>query len=128
MGSLTDVDYAYSDARANTIGRSPGVDNAYLTVGLKTGVPGMLVFGLLFVLPVVLAIRRGGRLAHWFVPAWIGLFVLSMTQAYAVSLYGPFAIALILVLPALARRSSAPRPGASARTWGDLAARLPGRG
>ena len=128
MGSLTDVDYAYSDARANTIGRSPGVDNAYLTVGLKTGVPGVLVFALLFVVPVVLAFRRGGRLAHWFIPAWVGLFVLSMTQAYAVSLYGPFAIALVLVLPALVRGSSVPRTGVSAPTWGRLAARLPGRG
>ena len=116
MGSLTVVEYAYSSARADTIGQSPGVDNAYLTVGLKTGIPGMIVLGLLVLTSLLVAIRRGGPVARWYVPAWIGLIILSMTQAYAVSLYGPFAFALMLVYPCLQRGSSVERPVAPART------------
>lgn len=101
MGSLTKVDYAYSEARANTIGFSPGVDNAYLTVGLKTGIPGMLVFGLLVLATLGVAFRRGGRSGAWFMPAWIGLCILSMTQAFAGSLYGPYAFALLIAFPCL---------------------------
>jgi O-antigen ligase len=117
MGSLTKVDYAYSEARANTIGYSPGVDNAYLTVGLKTGIPGMLVFGALVIVTFLVAIRRGGRMGRWFLPAWIGLMILSMTQAFAGSLYGPFVFALLIALPCLrwdssvARVASPTRPG-----------------
>jgi O-antigen ligase len=110
LGSLTDVGYAYSEARADTIGRAPGVDNAYLTVGLKAGIPGMLVFAALVALTGWLAFRRGGAMRRWFVPAWLGLIVLTMTQAFAGSLYGPFVFALLLVLPALTRGSSVPRP------------------
>jgi hypothetical protein len=128
LGSLTDVDYAYSDARANVIGKSPGVDNAYLTVGLKTGIPGIVVFAALVATSFLLAFRRGGALSHWFVPAWIGLGILSMTQAFAVSLYGPFAVAMLLTLPALTRGSSVPRAGAPQGSWRRLAARLGARG
>lgn len=109
LGSLTDVGYAYDDARAETIGRSPGVDNAYLTVGLKAGVPGMVVLAALVLTTGWLALRRGGAMGRWFVPAWIGLLVLTMTQAFAASLYGPFVFALLAVLPALTRGSSVPR-------------------
>jgi len=109
MGSLTRVDYAYSEARANTIGYSPGVDNAYLTVGLKTGVPGMLVFAALVLATFFVALRRGGRMGRWFLPAWIGLMILSMTQAFAGSLYGPFVFALLIALPCLRWDASMPR-------------------
>lgn len=110
MGSLTRVDYAYSEARADTIGWSPGVDNAYLTVGLKTGIPGILVFAAMVIGTLVVAFRRGGRLGRWFLPAWIGLLILSMTQAFAGSLYGPFVFALLIALPCLQWGSSVPRP------------------
>jgi O-Antigen ligase len=113
MGSLTRVDYAYSEARANTIGWSPGVDNAYLTVGLKTGIPGMIVFSGLVLATFIVTLRRGGRIARWFVPAWIGLVILSMTQAFAGSLYGPFAFALLIAFPCL--------------TWGSSVRRRDGR-
>jgi hypothetical protein len=106
MGSLTDVDYAYNPARSYTIGRSPGVDNAYLTIGLKTGVPGMIVFAALVLTTLIVALRRGGSMARWFVPAWIGLLILSMTQAFAGSLYGPFPFALLIAVPALQWGSS----------------------
>ncbi len=109
MGSLTDVGYAYSEARADTIGRAPGVDNAYLTVGLKAGIPGIVVFAALVLSTAWLALRRGGPMRRWFLPAWLGLMVLTMTQAFAGSLYGPFVFALLLVLPALTRGSSEPR-------------------
>jgi hypothetical protein len=116
MGSLTAVGYAYNPARAETIGQSPGVDNAYLTVGLKTGIPGMVVLLLLVLTSMLVAIRRGGPVARWYVPAWIGLLILSMTQAYAVSSYGPFAFALMLVYPCLQRGSSVERAVSPART------------
>jgi O-antigen ligase len=106
MGSLTDVDYAYDEARANVIGRSPGVDNAYLTVGLKTGIPGMLVYGALILSAFLVAVRRGGRMARWYIPAWVGLVILSMTQAFGASLYGPFPLALVIALPSLTWGSS----------------------
>ncbi len=109
MGSLTEVDYAYSEARASTIGWSPGVDNAYLTVGLKTGIPGMLAFGALVLTTLLVAFRRGGRTARWFIPAWIGLLILSITQAFAGSLYGPFAFALLIAYPCLQWGSSQAR-------------------
>lgn len=114
LGSLTDVGYAYNDARAETIGRSPGVDNAYLTVGLKAGVPAIVALAALVLTTGWLALRRGGAMARWFVPAWIGLLVLTMTQAFAASLYGPFVFALLMVLPALTRGSSAPHDARSA--------------
>jgi hypothetical protein len=53
----------------------------------------------------------------WFLPAWIGLMILSMTQAFAGSLYGPFVFALLIALPCLrwdssvARVTSRTRPG-----------------
>ena len=107
------MDYAYSEARANTIGWSPGVDNAYLTVGLKTGVPGIIAFAALVLTTLIVALRRGGRTARWFVPAWIGLLILSMTQAFAGSLYGPYVVALLVAFPCL--------------TWGASVRRLDGR-
>jgi O-Antigen ligase len=109
MGSLTKVDYAYSEARAYTIGWSPGVDNAYLTFGLKAGIPGMLVFAVLVAWTFVVAFRRGGRLGRWFLPAWLGLCILSMTQAFAGSLYGPYPFALLIALPCLQWGASARR-------------------
>jgi hypothetical protein len=116
MGSLTDVGYAYSDARADTIGRAPGVDNAYLTVGLKAGIPGMIVFAALMLSTAWLALRRGGPMRRWFLPAWLGLLVLTMTQAFAASLYGPFVFGLLLVIPALVRGASRRAAGHDARS------------
>jgi O-antigen ligase len=116
MGSLTDVGYAYSDARADTIGRAPGVDNAYLTVGLKAGIPGMIVFAALMLSTAWLALRRGGPMRRWFLPAWLGLLVLTMTQAFAASLYGPFVFGLLLVIPALVRGASRRAAGPDARS------------
>jgi O-antigen ligase len=110
LGALTRVDYAYNDARADTIGWSPGVDNAYLTVGLKSGVPGIVVFAALVLTSFIVAYRRGGRLGRWFLPAWIGLLILTMTQAFAGSLYGPYVFALLIALPCLQWGSSVPRP------------------
>jgi O-antigen ligase len=115
MGALTRVGYAYNEARANTIGWSPGVDNAYLTVGLKTGIPGILVFAALVITTLLVAWRRGGQMGRWFIPAWLGLFILSMTQAFAGSLYGPFVFALLIALPCLRWDASMPREAGRAR-------------
>ncbi len=111
LGSLTDVDYAYNAARAHTLRRAPSVDNAYLTVGLKTGVPGIVILAGLMVATLLAALRRLGPAAAWFAPAWVGLAVLTMTQAFAVSLYGPFPLALLVAYPILQRGSLSQRRG-----------------
>ena len=114
LGSLTDVDYAYNAARAHTLRRAPSVDNAYLTVGLKTGVPGIVVFAGADGWPrFVAALRRLGPAAAWFLPAWVGIAVLTMTQAFAVSFYGPFPLGLLIAYPILQRGSSRSRNRAS---------------
>ncbi len=106
MGSLTDVDYAYSAARAHTYKRSPSVDDAYLTVGLKTGVPGIVTLAALMLATLLAGLKLTHRMRTWFVPAWIGICILSVTQAFAVSFYGPFALALLIAYPVLRRGSS----------------------
>ena len=113
LGSLTDVDYAYNAARAHTLRRAPSVDNAYLTVGLKTGVPGIVVLAGLMLATFFAALRRLGPDAAWFLPAWVGIAVLTMTQAFAVSFYGPFPLGLLIAYPILQRGSSRPRNRAS---------------
>jgi O-antigen ligase len=101
MGTLVDVTYAYDRSRAFTLGKLPGVDNAYLTVGLKSGLVGMAIFGALMLAPVVAMVRRGGSHRAWLMPAWLGILVLSMTQSFATSLYGPFVVALLLAIPSI---------------------------
>jgi hypothetical protein len=113
LGQLVPTLYAYSEARAATIGLSPGVDNTYLTFGVKAGVAGMAAIAAFLLLPLWMAMRRESRgLASWFAPAWVGILVLSMTQAFASSGYGPFGLALLAVVPALRARSVRGRPPA----------------
>ena len=106
MGSLTRADHSYNEARANTIGMAPSVDNAYLTMGLKAGIPGMVLFVAIMLTAFIAAVRRRGWLLRWYAPALVGLGALTMSQAFAVSLYGPFPLALLLALPFLRWGSS----------------------
>jgi len=112
MGSLVDVPFAYNQTRAHTIGKQPGVDNAYLTVGLKAGAIGVLMFAGLMLLPLLYAVRVPG-LRRWFVPAWLAIGVLTMTQSFAVSNYGPFALGLLIAVPVLGYAATR---GATARS------------
>jgi O-antigen ligase len=97
MGSLVAVPFAYDPTRAWTVEKQPGVDNAYLTFAMKAGVLGVLVFVLLLVLVLWRVLRDRDERA-WLLPAWAAILVLTMTQSFAVSNYGPFALALFVGL------------------------------
>ncbi len=100
FGQLVDVRFAYNESRAHTIGKQPGVDNAYLTVALKAGALGVTAFGALLLLPLVAAARRARRIPRgWFVAGWLGILALTVTQSFAVGGYGPFGVALLAALP-----------------------------
>jgi O-antigen ligase len=96
------VAFAYNEARARNVGQQPGVDNAYLTVGIKSGVVGMTLFGALLLVPLWASMRPAlRRLRPWYLPTWLGIGVLTMTQGFAVSSYGPLALALLAAVPFL---------------------------
>ncbi len=105
LGSLIDVPFAYHDTRAHTIGKQPGVDNAYITIGLKAGAVGVLAYLLLMGLPLLLALRVPD-MRRWFIPAWGALLGLGMTQSFAVSGYAPFALGLLLAAAAVGYAST----------------------
>ena len=111
MGQLARISWAWGGFRASTPGSQPGVDNAYLTVGLKAGALGVAAFAAMFLWPLRLALRRSlRRLQSWFVPAWLAILGLTLIQSFAVSGYAPFALSLLVVLPALGpRRRRGPR-------------------
>lgn len=100
LGELVHVAFAYNDLRAHTLHQQPGVDDAFLTVGLKAGGLGIAAFGLLVLLPLLrappLRLIRG-----WYPIAWGALLVVMVTQSFAVSGYGPFGVALLLAVPFL---------------------------
>jgi O-Antigen ligase len=102
LGQLVEVRFAYNDARSRTIGTQPGVDDAYLTVGLKAGAIGMVVFGGLLLLSLRGALRRAAKaIRWWYVPAFVGVLGLTLTQGFAVSSYGPFLLAALAAVPFL---------------------------
>jgi hypothetical protein len=87
----------------------PGVDDAYLTVAMKSGVVGTAVFAAMMAWPLLAFLRRRrDRLAWWFLPGWLGVLGLSLTQSFATSGYGPFGLALLLVLLDLRPARTAP--------------------
>ena len=105
MGRLARVSWAWGGFRASTPGSQPGVDNAYLTVGLKAGALGVAAFAAMFLWPLRLVARRSlRRMRPWFVPAWLGILGLTLIQSFAVSGYAPFTLSLLVILPALSRR------------------------
>jgi O-antigen ligase/polysaccharide polymerase Wzy-like membrane protein len=107
MGQLVKVAFAYNPTRAYTIGQQPGVDNAALTVALKAGAIGVAAFGGLILLPLLAAIRPLRRhLRAWFMPAWVGVLALTVTQSFAVTGYGPYGIGLVLAIPFLGYAAS----------------------
>ncbi len=101
MGSLIPVGYAYSAARAYTVGHQPAVDDAYLTMAVKAGAVGVSVLAALLVLPLLSLLRSRRRIRLWFIAGWLGVLFLTLPQAFAMSGYGPFGLSLVAVLPAL---------------------------
>jgi hypothetical protein len=97
LGTLVDVDYTFGAGEFATEGKLPNVDNAYLTVGMKAGIVGIVAFTLLILTPL----RRlfGGanrRLLAFWLPAWLGLLALTLTQSFAVIGHSPFVIGLLI--------------------------------
>lgn len=111
LGTLVPIDFTFGGSRPSTPGMQPGVDDAYLTVAMKTGVVATVVFALMMAWPLYAALRhRRDRVAWWFLPGWLGILGLSLTQSFATTGYGPFGLALLLVLIDLRR----PRVGTPA--------------
>ena len=105
MGQQVEVQFAVRPGQAFNPGFQPGVDNAYLTAGVKAGALGIAALAALFLLPLRRAFSRLTghprlpRPAVWYLAAWLAILALTMTQSFAVSGYGPFGIALLAALP-----------------------------
>jgi O-antigen ligase len=112
LGSLVAVPFAYDNTRGYTIGMQPGVDDAYLTFAMKAGVIGAAIFALLLALAAWRVLREPGERA-WLLPAWAAMFVLTVTQSFAVSNYGPFAFSLFIALSLLGYAASKGETAAS---------------
>jgi len=111
LGTLVAIDFTFGGSRPSTPGMQPGVDDAYLTVAMKTGVIGLLVYAAMMAWPLWAFIRRRrDRMAWWFIPGWLGVLGLSLTQSFATTGYGPFGLALLLVLLDLRPRRRASQP------------------
>ena len=109
MGQQVEVQFATRPGRVFEVGRQPGVDNAFLTVGVKAGTLGIATFTMLLLLPLLALFetrrnRPRDLLDAWYLPALFGIGVLTFTQSFAVSGYGPFGLSLLLALPFLIER------------------------
>jgi O-Antigen ligase len=99
MGSLIDVDYEFGGVETATPGKSPLVDNAYLTVGLKAGAVGIAALAVLLLWPLSAWRRRAwDPVVLWLLPAWLGVLGLTMTQSFAVNGYSPFSLSLLIAV------------------------------
>jgi hypothetical protein len=115
LGQLIEVPWAWGGVRAYTEGSQPGVDNAYLTVGIKAGALGIAAFAAMLLWSLRLAWTRR-RLRTWFIPAWLVILGLALTQSFAVSGYAPFVLSILVVLPALAPTLAPRRRSAGVET------------
>jgi hypothetical protein len=109
LGALVVAEYTFGGEEFDTPGKLPIVDDAWLTVGMKAGLIGIVAFGIMIGLGVLAAVRGPRWLRIWLVPAWIGILALTVTQSFATTGYGPFVLGLLMVLPLLgyADRSAA---------------------
>lgn len=99
MGSLIDIEDHFGGVEMATPGKSPNVDNAYLTVGLKAGAIGIAAMGILLLWPLTAwRRRRRDRLTPWLLPAWLAVLGLTMTQSFATNGYSPFILSLVIVI------------------------------
>ncbi len=112
MGATVVAEYAFGGEQFSTPDRLPNVDNAYLTAGMKGGLPAMVILGLLLTWPALRGLRylRGRNLRIWWLPAWLGILVLTMTQSFATTGYGPFLLGMLVIVfgsrPSLGRATS----------------------
>lgn len=99
LGTLVPIDFTFGGSQPSTPGMQPGVDDAYLTVAMKAGAIGVIVFAAMMLWPLTALVRRRrDRLSWWLLPGWIGVLGLSVTQSFASTGYGPFGLALLLVV------------------------------
>jgi O-antigen ligase len=111
LGTLVAFNYVPGGGRPATPGMQPNVDNAYLTVAMKAGLVGALVFALLVAVPLLEILRRrSDGSIRWFAIAWLGVLALTMTQSFATTGYGPFGLALLIAYVALHPQRGAMRP------------------
>jgi len=101
LGALVVAEYTFGGEDFDTPGKLPNVDDAWLTVGMKSGIVGIVTFGLMFALAFVTALRGRRWPRVWLIPAWIGILALMITQSFATTGYGPFVLGLLAVLPLL---------------------------
>jgi hypothetical protein len=112
IGQLARVPWAWGGFRAHTIGGQPGVDNAFLTIGLKAGAIGIAAFAAMVLWPlrIVTARRHLRRMRAWYVPAWLSMLGLMLIQSFSVSGYAPIALSILVVLPVMGlTRGATPR-------------------
>jgi O-antigen ligase len=109
MGTLVEYGFTPGGARPSTPGKQPAVDNAYLTVAMKSGLIGLGAFVALLLWPLVEIRRRPrDRFARLFAIPWLGVLALTMTQSFATGGYSPFVLALLIAFLPL-RPRPAPR-------------------
>jgi hypothetical protein len=98
MGTLVDISYGFETVIFDTPGKLPSVDNAYLTMGMKAGLIGILSYLALVLWPAWwLARVASWRVAAFLLPAWLGILLLTLTQSFAVIGYSPFVLGVLLV-------------------------------
>jgi hypothetical protein len=102
IGQQARIPWAWGGFRAREAGSQPGVDNAYLTVGLKAGAIGIAAFATMMLWPLRQLMQpHRRRMRAWFFPAWLAILGLTLLQSFAVTGYAPFMLAALLVLPGL---------------------------
>jgi O-antigen ligase len=101
LGALVVAEYTFGGETFDTPGKLPNVDNAWLTIGMKAGLIGILAFGAVVLTTLLEAARAPGRLRRWLLPFWFGVVALTMTQSFATTGYGPAVLGLVAVLPIL---------------------------
>lgn len=99
MGATVLAEYQFGGEKFATPGRLPNVDNAFLTAGMKGGVPALVVLlGVIF-WPLLRGLRNLGRIRRiWWLPAWLAIVALTMTQSFATTGYGPFLLGMLVVV------------------------------
>lgn len=100
MGTTVIAEYTFGGEKFATPGRLPNVDNAYLTAGMKGGIPAIVVLLGVLAWPALRGLRMlRGRIGRiWWLPAWLGILALTMTQSFATTGYGPFVLGLLVVV------------------------------
>lgn len=98
LGKLVPIDYEFGAGDFDTPGMLPNVDNAYLTIALKSGLVGVVAFAVLMLWPTWrLWAVASRRVRVFMLPAWLGLLALTMTQSFAVIGHSPFVLGLLIV-------------------------------